>query len=91
MNIMDIEIGKPYNCTFTVHRIPLDEYGRPGGMLSMADLPIASIGDYTSTGDLVARDVDEELVEVICRKSNKKFVVAFEDLSDIKETVDEAE
>ena len=53
--------GKGYECTFTVKNIPLDEFGRPGGMMSLADIPIEKIGDYTSTGTIVARDLNKKL------------------------------
>lgn len=86
IDIWDIEPGKSYSCNFTLKNIPLDEFGRPGGMMSMADLPIKRYGDYTSTGDLVARDRDTELVEVQCHKQNKKFVVPFAELENICET-----
>ena len=80
--------GKGYECTFTVKNIPLDEFGRPGGMMSLADIPIEKIGDYTSTGTIVARDLNKKLVEVEDRKTNslpKTYVVKFADLEDINE------
>jgi hypothetical protein len=83
----DIVAGNAYTCTFTVKDIPLDEFGRPGGMMSMADLPVAKYGDYTSTGDIVARDLSTELFEVQDHKSDgkpKKYVVAFSDVENIE-------
>ena len=91
ITIENITPGKSYNCTFTVKDIPLDEFGRPGGMYSMADLPIAKIGDYTSTGSLVARDTNKRLVEVLDDRSNRKYVASFDDLENIMEDVNEAE
>lgn len=88
MNILDITPGKSYMCTFTLKNIPLDRFGRPGGMMSMADLPIERYGDYTSTGDLVARDCDSKLVEVLDHKSDgapKKYTVSFDNLENICE------
>lgn len=79
--------GKTYTCTFTVPCIPLDEYGRPGGMMSMADLPINRVDDYTSTGYIVARDTEQRLVEVQDDKSNRKFVVEYDNLENIAEEV----
>ena len=91
ISIEKITLGKSYNCTFTVKDIPLDQFGRPGGMYSMADLPIAKYGNYTSTGALVARDTASRLVEVLDDKSNKKYVASFDDLENIMEDVDETE
>jgi hypothetical protein len=85
----DIVAGKSYSCTFTVPCLPLDEFGRPGGMLSMADLPIARVDDYTSTGDIIARDLEQELFQVQDSKSNRKFVVEFKDVTDIQEATDD--
>ena len=84
----DIVAGKSYSCTFTVPCIPLDEFGRPGGMLSMADLPIKRVDDYTSTGDIVARDTEQGLFEVQDHKSNRKFVVEFGNTKDIEDVTD---
>lgn len=84
-----IEPGKGYTCEFTVKNIPLDEFGRPGGMMSMADLPVVKYGDYTSTGDIVARDLKTKLFEVEDHKSDgspKKYVVGFDDTTNIEET-----
>ena len=80
--------GKGYECTFTVKNIPLDEFGRPGGMYSLADIPIFKIGDYTSTGTIVARDLNKKLVEVEDRKTNslpKTYVVEFKNVENINE------
>jgi hypothetical protein len=82
-----IKPGNAYTCTFTVKNIPLDEFGRPGGMMSMADLPVVKYGDYTSTGDIVARDLSTKLFEVQDHKSDgnpKKYVVEFANTTDIE-------
>lgn len=86
INISEVQTGKRYNCNFTVPECPLDEFGRPGGFMSMADLPVVRTGSYSSTGELVARDLKSELVEVLCDKINKKFVVKFADLENITES-----
>lgn len=86
-----IQAGNSYTCTFTVKNIPLDEWGRPGGMMSMADLPVCRYGDYTSIGSIVARDTEQGLFEVQDHNSDgkpKKYVVTFADVSDIQ--MDEA-
>ena len=84
-----MEPGKGYECTFTVKNIPLDEFGRPGGMYSLADIPVEKIGDYTSTGAIVARDLKTKLMEVEDSNSdgkpNKTYVVKFENVENIHE------
>ena len=81
-----MEPGKGYECTFTVKNIPLDEFGRPGGMMSLADIPIEKYGDYTSTGTIVSRDTKMKLLEVEDSKSDgkpKTYVVKFENVENI--------
>jgi hypothetical protein len=80
---LDIRAGNSYSCKFTVN-IPLDSYGRPGGLYSMTDLPVQRYGDYTSTGDIVARDLNTELFEVRDHESKSTFVVKFADTQDIE-------
>tara|TARA_Y100001935_G_scaffold252519_1_gene256625 strand:- start:1805 stop:2074 length:270 start_codon:yes stop_codon:yes gene_type:complete len=81
-----MKIGKEYTCTFTLKNIPLDEFGRPGGMMSLADLPIVKYGNYTSTGTITTRDLDTKLFEVQDSKvsgTNKTYVVEFENVENI--------
>ena len=85
MNIETITPGKSYTCKFVKRNIPLDRHGRPGGMLSWADLPIERYGDYTSQGELSARDTNTRLVEVVENNTNKTFVVGFDDVWDLVE------
>jgi|TARA_B100000900_G_scaffold164642_1_gene139759 hypothetical protein len=83
-----LEVGKGYECTFTVKNIPLDQFGRPGGMYSLADIPVEKIGDYTSTGAIVARDLNTKLMEVEDSKVDgkpKTYVVKFENIGNINE------
>lgn len=91
IDIRDITPGESYGCKFRAKNIPLDEFGRPGGMLSMADLPIKEFGDYEGFGFLKQRDLDQELVVVVDDKTGKEFVCSFEDIWDIDsiEFVDE--
>jgi hypothetical protein len=56
-------------------------------MMSMADLPVNRVDDYTSTGYIVARDTEQRLVEVQDDKSNRKFVVEYDNLENIVEDV----
>lgn len=85
MNIENITVGKAYQCKFIKKNIPLDRYGRPGGMLSLADLPIEKYGDYESSGELVARDTNSRLVEVQEHQTKKLFVIEFDNIWDLQE------
>ena len=82
-----LEPGKGYECTFTVKNITLDAYGRPGGMMSLSDIPVEKIGDYTSIGTIVSRDSKMKLLEVEDSNSdgkpNKTYVVKFENVENI--------
>ena len=91
IDIQDITPGASYACKFRVKNIPLDEFGRPGGMMSLADLPINRYGDYEGFGFLKQRDLAQELVVVVDEKLSKEFVVPFADIWDIDtvELVDE--
>ena len=81
-----MKTGKEYTFTFTLKNIPLDTFGRPGGMMSLADIPVEKIGDYTSTGTIVARDSKMKLLEVEDSNSDgqtKTYVVKFENVENI--------
>jgi hypothetical protein len=80
----EIVAGNQYRCDFVVADIPIDQWGRPGGMLSNADVPIARVGEYKSSGYIVARDVNTRLFEVQDYKTEKKFVVEFDNASNIE-------
>lgn len=90
MKAETLEPGKGYECTFTVKNITLDAFGRPGGMHSLSDIPVEKIGDYTSTGAIVARDLKTKLMEVEDSNSdgkpNKTYVVKFENVENIHES-----
>jgi len=83
MKIEDVTPGESYACKFRVKNIPLDEYGRPGGMMSLADLPVKRHGDYESLGLLVARDMNTRLVRLQDERTKKEFVVSFDDIWDV--------
>ena len=72
IDILDVKVGNRYTCNFTAKKVPIDQFGRPGGTKSLADLPIA-------------RDLKQKLVEVLDDKTNRKFVVEFANLENIVE------
>ena len=83
-----MKVGKGYECTFTVKNITLDAFGRPGGMHSLSDIPVEKIGNYTSTGAIIARDLNTKLMEVEDSKVDgkpKTYVVKFADVENIHE------
>lgn len=82
MKIEEVKSGKCYNCDFVV-TTALDTMGRPWPNLS--DTPYGSKGEYKSTGQLIARDLNSRLVEIKDYKSAKTFVVEFDSLSNITE------
>lgn len=83
IDIREITVGQAYGCKFRVKNIPLDEYGRPGGMLSLSDLPIDRYGDYEGFGFLKQRDTEQQLVIVIDEATNREFVCAYDDIWDV--------
>ena len=50
-------------CTYT-YEFTVDEFGRPGGMYSLADLPIVAIKELTRTGTIIAQDSTNQLYEI---------------------------
>ena len=83
IDIREITVGESYGCKFRVKNVPLDEFGRLGGLLSLADLPIASYGDYEGFGFLKQRDTEQELVVVVDEKSDKEFICEYADIWDV--------
>ena len=78
--IEDITPGQSYACKFKVRTL-LDTLGRPAPNLS--DQPLAGEGNYEGFGFLMQRDMDQRLVKLKDDKSNKEFVVSFDDIWDI--------
>ena len=46
------------------YKFPVDEFGRPGAMYSLADLPVVGYKVLERTGTLKKRDTEKELYEV---------------------------
>jgi len=82
---MDKTQYKTYTCTYKVEW-PVDEFGRLGGMYSMADLPIKGYVEMERKGTLLSQDSKREMYEV--QDSERMFVkrvVPFDKVTDIKE------
>ena len=59
-----------YHCTYR-KVFPVDEYGRIGGLYSLADLPIMEHKELTRTGVIVAKNEEEQFYKV--RDIEKNF------------------
>ena len=79
IDIRDVEVGKSYACKFKVEHM-LDTFGRIPGL---SDTPLQGLGWYEGFGVLVQRDSEKELVKVLDEKSNKEFVVPFDQIWDV--------
>ena len=60
-----------YHCTYK-KVFPVDEYGRPGGFYSLADLPIMEHKEMTRTGVIEAQDQNRQTFKI--RDTEKNFV-----------------
>jgi hypothetical protein len=78
--IEDITPGNSYACKFKVKTM-LDDLGRPAPNLS--DRPLAGVKEYEGIGILMQRDMDQRLVKLQDEKSQKEFVVSFDDIWDV--------
>ena len=59
-----------YHCTYKME-FPVDEYGRPGGFSSLADLPIMEHKELTRSGIILAKNEEEQYYKV--QDSEKNF------------------
>jgi len=71
------------------YKFPVDSFGRPGGMYSMADLPIAGFKVLERKCEVLTQDSKQELYEVRDIEKNWTIVVPFQDVGDIEEVNDE--
>ena len=60
-----------YHCTYKM-TFPIDEFGRLGGMYSLADLPIMEHKEMTRTGVIEAQDQNRQTFKI--RDTEKNFV-----------------
>ena len=61
-------------------KFPVDEFGRPGGMYSLADLPVVGYKILERVGTLKKRDSAKKLYELQDMEKNWTLVVPFEDV-----------
>jgi len=62
------------------YKFPVDEFGRPGGFYSLADLPVVGYKILERFGTLKKRDTNQELYELKDDESNWTLVVPFSDV-----------
>ena len=58
-------------CTYK-KEFPVDEFGRPGALYSLADLPVAGIKVLEREGTVISQDSNKELYQI---KDDKGFTV----------------
>ena len=66
-------------CTYT-KTFPVDEWDRPGGFFSLADVPIAGHKELTREGTVLARDTSTQLYEVEDYENGWVFIVPMDDV-----------
>ena len=59
-----------YHCTYRME-FPVDEFGRLGGLYSLADLPIMEHKELTRSGIILAKNEEEQYYKV--QDSEKNF------------------
>ena len=59
-----------YHCTYR-KVFPVDEYGRLGGLYSLADLPIMEHKEMSRSGVIVAKNEEEQFYKI--RDTEKNF------------------
>ena len=62
------------------YKFPVDEFGRPGGMYSLADLPVVGYKILERVGTLKKRDTAKKLYELTDIEKNWTLVVPFDDV-----------
>ena len=62
------------------YEFPVDEFGRPGGFYSLADLPVVGYKILERTGTLLKQDSKQKLYELKDDRKNWTLVVPFSDV-----------
>tara|TARA_B100001287_G_C22592868_1_gene486517 strand:- start:703 stop:960 length:258 start_codon:yes stop_codon:yes gene_type:complete len=68
-----------YECKYK-HKFPVDEFDRPGGMFSMADLPINGHKVLEREGIVTAQDSKQKLYQVEDKEKGWTFAIPFKDV-----------
>ena len=70
---------KTYKCKYK-YEFPVDEFGRPGAMYSLADLPVVGYKILERTGTLLKQDSKKKLYELKDDENKWTLVVPFADV-----------
>ena len=73
-------------CTYK-KMFPIDEFGRPGGFYSLADLPIWNEKVLVREGTVLAMDSETEVYEVRDNKKGWTFILPMKDVDIIDEDI----
>tara|TARA_B100000427_G_C15426848_1_gene558877 strand:+ start:418 stop:681 length:264 start_codon:yes stop_codon:yes gene_type:complete len=46
------------------HEFPVDEWDRPSGFYTLADVPIAGTKVLTRTGEIIAKNIDKKMLKI---------------------------
>lgn len=65
-----------YSCEYT-KEFPVDEWNRPGGMYSLADVPVKTYKELTREGVILSQDSKQEVYEVKDKEKGWTLVVPF--------------
>jgi hypothetical protein len=71
-------------CTYK-KLFPVDEWGRPGGFYSLADVPITNEKVLVREGTVLAMDSETEVYEVKDSKKGWTFILPMKDVNIIEE------
>ena len=74
------------NCKYK-YTFPIDEFGRIGGMYSLADIPVSGTKEFTREGILTARDVSRKLYEVKDAEKGWTFVIPYDKVMEITDEI----
>ena len=69
-----VEVMQDHPCTFN-YNFPVDEWGRIGGLYSLADVPVVGHKIFNRQGKILARDKDQGLYEVEDKEKGWRLVV----------------
>ena len=77
---------KTPKCTYK-KMFPIDEFGRPGGFYSLADLPIWNEKVLVREGTVLAMDSETEVYEVKDNDKGWTFILPMKDVDIIDEDI----
>ena len=74
-----------YHCTYK-KVFPVDEFGRPGGFYSLADLPIMEHKELTRSGVIVAKNEERQYYKIRDIEKNFESWVPMCDVTVVQDT-----